>query len=433
MADPFGEEDICAGCSLNPLEVSLVLVCNHRLCLTCAKKQMILPGVSDAKGTYVNGKLFDQNCSAQASCPVCRSVTQVESGAAQQILSIEDPPLPSPQSQSSPSPSPSPPFIPSMPQRASPKAGFEGFRGFGSVSPELQTTKSPLPAAPADAQCSLPKAEMLQTCGQCQVEAADVRCWQCDEFFCHNCYKKIHHVGRMKEHRSTAFADPGSSLQRAAVQPMQTMQPSAQAFEICVQHGEPIHFFCLDCTRCLCPECAVHRGGCVASGHDVQNVKRAFKQLSGSIHQLLETAGAQLHKQSAQDLTQQLDDVHSKGKQDLRDLFSNLEGTFKAKEEILLKGMEESGRVADQLLLAKARQCEAKSVQIKRLRESLDAIRTDEGVSGNEIQKINSFVAVQKNVAALLPLSARCLAILRRLSFSFSLSELMRTSKRLWF
>ena len=86
---------------------------------------------------------------------------------------------------------------------------------------------------------------------------------------------------------------------------------------------------------------------------------------------------------------------------------------MKAKEDLILQGVEEGGRIADQLLLAKARQCETKSVQILRLRESLDAgcnLSSDAGeVSGKEIQKINLYIAAMKNLATLLPQSARTL------------------------
>jgi len=150
------------------------------------------------------------------------------------------------------------------------------------------------------------------------------------------------------------------------------------------------------------------------------------------MQQLLETATARLKKPSPKkDLTQQLDDVHSKGKQDLRTSFLNLEETLKAKEENLLKEAEESGRIADQSLLAKARQCEAKSVQINRLRQSIDGVCNQsspdvtcasEG-SGNEILKINTYVAVKNSLASLLPQSAR-----QKLQPGSVLSELERVS-----
>ena len=219
----------------------------------------------------------------------------------------------------------------------------------------------------------------------------------------------------MKEHRSTLLADGKAASVRSA--PIQLS--SRQTLELCMQHGEPSQFFCLDCAQCLCAECAVQRKGCVASGHDVQNAKRAFHQVSGSIPQLLEAAAAELQKPSPKkELTQQLDGVHAKGKQDLKASFLNLEETLKAKEDLILKGVEEGGRIADQLLLAKARQCETKSVQILRLRESLERMSAGE-VSG-EIQKINLYITAMKNLAALLPQSARTLVILSNAFHIFS-------------
>ena len=63
-------EDACAGCSLQPLELSLVLVCSHRLCLGCAREQL-------------QGAL--------ATCPSCGRATSVEAAAAQQIEGFSAP------------------------------------------------------------------------------------------------------------------------------------------------------------------------------------------------------------------------------------------------------------------------------------------------------------------------------------------------------
>eukprot|EP00434_Breviolum_minutum_P023771 symbB.v1.2.020968.t3/scaffold1791.1/size101237/8 len=152
------EEDICAGCSLHPLEVSLVLICNHRLCLKCAHWHM---HVSEAKGS----KLFEAP-SYTASCPSCGSATQVEAGAAQQILSM----------QSSPDIQPVPSSI-SPVERRTQRSVREG-RWTQSPDPEAIERVLPKPRSPLTSNLSnlpsSPEAE-LQRCGQCQVEAADVR------------------------------------------------------------------------------------------------------------------------------------------------------------------------------------------------------------------------------------------------------------------
>ena len=415
MAD--SDEDICARCSAHPLEVSLVLICNHRLCLACARKQIQILDLSGGRKSITDGESV-----AQASCPICRSVTKVEAGATQQILSIEpsletcaNPEVAGAHSLSVSSLSLSA-LSPPESQRTNLTIGamgrqMEGTQELPSENPRLRVLPKPRSPLPSSClQSPVPELEELQTCGQCQVEAANVRCWQCDEFFCQNCYKKIHQSGRMKEHRSAPLE------LKAAPRDLRVRSQPFRRVDICMQHEEPFQFFCLDCTQCLCAECAVQRGGCVAHGHDVQNMKRAFNQLSGSIQQLLETAADELQKASPKkELTQQLDDVHSKGKQDLQASFLNLEETLKAKEDIFLKGVEESGRVADQLLLAKARQCETKSVQILRLRESLDAVRNlsdaQGEISGKEIQKINLYIGVKKSLATLLPQSARALEV----------------------
>merc|ERR1719240_2554665 len=57
----------------------------------------------------------------------------------------------------------------------------------------------------------------------------------------------------------------------------------------CPTHpSEPIQFFCLECeTECICAECVVHGEH---KGHDVLNVKRAYKNLCGKVDTLSNAA-----------------------------------------------------------------------------------------------------------------------------------------------
>ena len=354
------ESDVCAGCSLHPLEVSLVLVCNHRLCLQCARDQLA------AKAT------------PSASCPDCGSVTQVDAGAAEQIQDYSA----SPKSPGTDRRTP----VQSEPIASPPRAHDHA----GIVLPR--------PKSPVNAQSPLPNSDFaLQICGQCQGKPADVECLQCEEMFCHACYKKMHSAGRMREHRFTALA---AGPARAA--------PSANVTEFCTQHGEMLRFYCLDCQECTCAECAVQRSG-LHHGHDVVNVRNAYQQLAQPMREALETAAARLRKSPKSEQMRACEQVMSKGRQDLKKAFLNLQNILKSKEELLLKGAEESGQMADQALLAKAKQCEATEAQISRLREWLDVLGTND--ISDEIVKLNLYAFIKRGFEALLPQAVRGLAL----------------------
>ena len=410
MTSMEGPEEVCAGCSLHPLEVSLVLICSHRLCLRCAYEQLQQLQVS--KVTPTTQRAF----AAFAACPSCGSVTEVEAGAAQQIHSLQS-------LQSTPS-------VPSVPsQMASLPSAFSTSRsevdemtgqGQGAKEPrparqELQERKSAeasdrdhdrrdrSPGLPITAVASLPVlppqspangnrhsecSQQDMVCGQCEVNVADVRCSQCDELFCQSCYNNMHRVGRMKEHRSSPLAAPT---------PRNMFAVPLQSTEYCAEHGEPLHFFCLDCTECICAECTVQRDR-PHHGHDVVSAKTAFNQLLGTIRQLLESAGARLRKPPKAELIQQLDSMSSKGKQELKRSFLSLYEALKLQEQTLMKRAEEIGRTADQALLAKARQFEARSAEISRLREWTDMLRDE---AGSAFVKVNLYMSVKRGLAAL--------------------------------
>ena len=63
-----------------------------------------------------------------------------------------------------------------------------------------------------------------------------------------------------------------------------------------------------------------------------------------------------------------------------------------------MKRAEEIGRTADQALLAKARQFEARSAEISRLREWTDMLRDE---AGSAFVKVNLYMSVKRGLAAL--------------------------------
>eukprot|EP00928_Gymnodinium_smaydae_P039899 TRINITY_DN27160_c0_g11_i1.p1 TRINITY_DN27160_c0_g11~~TRINITY_DN27160_c0_g11_i1.p1 ORF type:complete len:409 (-),score=101.48 TRINITY_DN27160_c0_g11_i1:87-1244(-) len=77
--DDAAAEDICAGCNRSPLDVSLVLVCNHRLCLDCAAGSLraVVPGFATT--------VSPEDCEYIAACPLCGVMTDVDPSAARHL------------------------------------------------------------------------------------------------------------------------------------------------------------------------------------------------------------------------------------------------------------------------------------------------------------------------------------------------------------
>ena len=168
-----------------------------------------------------------------------------------------------------------------------------------------------------------------------------------------------------------------------------------------VHSGEPLQFFCLSCVECICAECVIHLGS-AHHNHEVVNVRVAFQQLSQPIKQTLETAAARLQaspKRSRSELLP-LEDAFSKMKLDVVNSFESLFSSLKNKEEELVGGADDCGRLLDATMLAKAQDYEAQLAELGRLQAMLDALADGQTVM-DEVQRLNLYVAVKDGLASL--------------------------------
>ena len=168
-----------------------------------------------------------------------------------------------------------------------------------------------------------------------------------------------------------------------------------------VHAGEPLQFFCLSCVECICAECVIHVGS-AHHDHEVVNVRVAFQQLSQPIKQALETAAARLQaspKRRQSELLP-LEDAFSKMKLDVVNTFESLFSSLKNKEEELVRGANDCGRLLDTTMLAKARDYEAQLAELGRLQAMLDALADGQTVM-DEVQRLNLYVAVKDCLASL--------------------------------
>ncbi|CAE8604930.1 unnamed protein product [Polarella glacialis] len=370
---PAVDEDCCAGCRLSPLDISLVLTCNHRLCLGCAQRELRWPRSGDPT----------------AGCPICGSLTEVDPLAAEQIQETGAP-LPPPR------PPAKPPTLPKSPR------SLAEDKAKPLPAPTSWSLTSPLPSPrPAVSQHRQVAATL---CGQCQAVSAVLECRQCDELFCQACASSMHRMGQMREHRlipaggvpdrgrsgsSTPSQEPEGRSQSPLPAPKPTVhgtpQWPVQSGEICdsfcpFHPEESVRFFCLDCqTECTCAECAVQRDG-RHYGHDVVNVRSAYHRLSSSIDSLLVASSARAQeraealKRSAA-LRLELDLILSRGKQGIQEAFNRLHASIQHKESALLKGAEDCGQAADAILLDRAEQVERRAEEVPNLRSMLDGLQ----------------------------------------------------------
>ena len=110
---------------------------------------------------------------------------------------------------------------------------------------------------------------------------------------------------------------------------------------ICKEHGEPITYLCLDCmSRCVCAECVVHG---IHRNHEVLNIKKAYPLIYNKTQEIGNLIGNRIKELNAaqNNIEQKKKDINflnNKCKIDIRQAFDELRSLLNRKEkEIITK------------------------------------------------------------------------------------------------
>eukprot|EP00927_Polykrikos_kofoidii_P077202 TRINITY_DN74170_c0_g1_i1.p1 TRINITY_DN74170_c0_g1~~TRINITY_DN74170_c0_g1_i1.p1 ORF type:complete len:493 (-),score=74.34 TRINITY_DN74170_c0_g1_i1:292-1692(-) len=401
-AEGNSQEEICAGCLFSPLEVSLVLTCNHRLCLDCASRNL-RAGPSGH----------------EAHCPECQSLTEVDPEAAQHLRKY------SARNEKS-----SNPAIGTPRRNSNSKVSESSILGAGLLGAVRSASAST--AEQADSSNAAASANSSEPCGQCQTQKAELDCWQCGEQFCRPCAANVHRAGRMKEHRLTPVgprprgtpptlgdgharspspcaADVsvvsgggddrrrGSNSRLSVRSDDQRWNPTTR----CVAHPEELaQFFCMDCdSECICAECAVEAAH---TGRQVMKVQKAYQSLAGEIDKTLDdlrlrTEDQAQIKREALELKSELDAIIGKGKESIQQAFKQLRVSLAQKETELLAGIDSCEKSANDALNSRVTPASALSEALQEAHVALRKIDTN----GDEVRALNTFASVRVTVSQL--------------------------------
>lgn len=166
----------------------------------------------------------------------------------------------------------------------------------------------------------------------------------------------------------------------------------------CPLHPEdPLQFFCLQCqTECICAECAVHGAH---RGHDVLNVRHAYKNMAGRITEAMSKAQARVeeHQQATQlanSQRQEVDVVITKGKRAIQDAFEKMRTSLGQKEAQLLLAADQCERSASEALQAKSLRAEGHVRTLQEAQISLKKLDT----RGEEVKVLNAYANIRSKV-----------------------------------
>eukprot|EP00913_Durusdinium_trenchii_P025831 g24243.t1 len=171
----------CARCGLSLDTASLLLVCEHNLCLHCAAQLLENHGAAGHR----------------VACKVCQAVTEVDTSAATYLESLLSPSTSRRRG----------PYGSEMSTQLPLAGSLSPFTAAVSVSPALSAPDSPPRSGTG-----------RQRCGQCE-ERADLLCSQCQEVFCRRCGTAVHQRGRMARHQLQALSCEAEAAKKATPSP----------------------------------------------------------------------------------------------------------------------------------------------------------------------------------------------------------------------
>lgn len=290
----------CARCGLSLENASLLLVCEHNLCLHCAAQLLEKGPPSAARRQHV------------VACKVCHAVTEVDYPAASYLENLLSPSttrlpcgsdgsthvaavsacLDSPAAGTVSHASDDGSFavlttVSEGPRQKTPlseklhTSGKSGKDAVDSVKrPEVFCWSSTI-AADSKWEGKPVAATSGQKCGQCEDKVASLFCNQCEEVFCSNCASTVHRLGRMARHNVQQLEPkrlcPSTSGQK--------LRPLNRTFHACPYHPEePLNYFCIEFqSECICAECCLHGKH---RGHEVQCVLEAVSATDKNVEEL---------------------------------------------------------------------------------------------------------------------------------------------------
>merc|ERR1712194_255243 len=155
--------------------------------------------------------------------------------------------------------------------------------------------------------------------------------------------------------------------------------------------------FCLQCEcECICAECAVHGDH---RGHDVLNVRHAYKNLAGRIADAMMSAQVRAEEQNnalqlAESQRQEVEAVIARGKQSIQEAFERMRVTLAQKEARLLQDAEQIERSASEALQAKAFAADG---HVRTLQDAQASLRKLD-MRGDEVKALNSYASIRSKV-----------------------------------
>ena len=108
---------------------------------------------------------------------------------------------------------------------------------------------------------------------------------------------------------------------------------------ICQDHGEPITYLCLDCmSKCICSECVVHG---THRNHEVLNIKKAYPLIYNKTQEISNHINTTINElkttqRNIEQKAKEINALNSKCKMDIRQAFDELRNLLNKKEKEIM-------------------------------------------------------------------------------------------------
>ena len=117
--------------------------------------------------------------------------------------------------------------------------------------------------------------------------------------------------------------------------------------DICREHGEPLNYLCLDCLKnCICAECIIHG---VHKNHEVLNVKKAYPLIYSKTQEMGNNINSKLKKLyfTQKNIEQKIKDISlltKNCKNDIKQTFNEIRSLLDKKEKEIINNTENGFR-----------------------------------------------------------------------------------------
>ena len=331
------DEICCSNCGVK-CEQSLMLSCDHNLCMNCAAENLVRnenPGIN--KTQYV-------------ICDICKKKTEIDTNTSKEVLSI----------------------------------GLNNLNKIKSNINNINNTNNINNINSLDNIDNINKINNL-TSNTNFIPNLDTNNSIQDNILNFNTSNTMFNSNNLGNPVNIVYFDSNKNSKNNYFSRLDVtdIRENIAKSNICKEHGEPITYLCLDCmSKCICAECVVHG---IHRNHEVLNIKKAYPLIYNKTQEIGNHVGNKIKElnnvqKNIEQKKKEINYLSNKCKIDIRQAFDELRSLLNRKEKEIITKTENTLNDNLNELTTYNHIIQSKILMLRKLIETLNAylMRKDE-------------------------------------------------------